>query len=123
LRPDYLEALVNRGHAFQETGRYRKAVDDYSWAIAAKPDFAAGYHDRAAAFYQLKDYERAWADIRTCRQLGLTPNRELIRRLEADSGRRVECNSHRLRLLTRAAVQILIRAAVYSDGQEFHPNC
>jgi protein O-mannosyl-transferase len=88
LRPNYTEALANRGHAFQEIGRCREAVDDYSRAIAAKPDFAAGYHDRAAAYYQLKDYDRAWADLRTCRQLGLEPNPELIRRLETDSGRR-----------------------------------
>jgi Tfp pilus assembly protein PilF len=88
LRPHYTEALANRGHAYQETGKYREAVDDYSKAISAKPDFAAAYHDRAAAYYLLKDYEQAWADIRMCRQLGLNPNPELVRRLEADSGRR-----------------------------------
>ncbi len=88
LRSDYTEALANRGHAYQETGKYREAVADYSKAIATRPGFAAAYHDRAAAFYLLKDYERAWADIRMCRQLGLDPNPELVRRLEADSGRR-----------------------------------
>jgi protein O-mannosyl-transferase len=88
LRPQYTEALANRGHAYQATGKYREAVADYSKAIATKPGFAAAYHDRAAAFYLLKDYEQAWADIRMCRQLGLNPNPELVRRLEADSGRR-----------------------------------
>jgi tetratricopeptide (TPR) repeat protein len=88
LRPQYTEALANRGHAYQATGKYREAVADYSKAIANRPDFAAAYHDRAAALYLLKDYEQAWADIRMCRQLGLAPNPELLRRLEVDSGRR-----------------------------------
>jgi len=88
LRGDYTEALANRGHAYLETGRLREAVGDYSKAIAAKPDFASAYHDRAVVFYQFKDYDRAWADLRACRKLGVTPNPELIRRLEADSGKR-----------------------------------
>jgi tetratricopeptide (TPR) repeat protein len=88
LRPDYTEALANRGRARQEVGKYSEAAEDYSRAIATRPDFALAYHDRAVIFYHLKDYERAWSDLRTCRQLGLTPNPELVRRLEADSGSR-----------------------------------
>jgi tetratricopeptide (TPR) repeat protein len=88
LRPGYAEALANRAHAYQAKGSYREALRDYDAAIAANPGLAAAYHDRAAAFYQAKDYARAWADIRVCRKLGLTPNPELIRRLEAESGKR-----------------------------------
>ncbi len=88
LRADYAEALGNRGHAFLEAGKFREAVDDYSKAIASKPNFAGAYHDRAVAYFGLQDYERAWADIRSCRQLGATPSPVLLRRLETDSGRR-----------------------------------
>jgi tetratricopeptide (TPR) repeat protein len=95
LRPDYTEALANRGRACQEVGKYSEAVEDYSRAIATRPDFASAYHDRAVVFYHLKDYERAWSDIRTCRQLGLSPNPELVRRLEADSGRRLNEGTNR----------------------------
>lgn len=88
LRGNYAEALSNRGHAFLEAGKFREAVEDYSKAIASKPDFAGAYHDRAVAYFGLKDYARAWADISACRKLGATPSPELLRRLEADSGRR-----------------------------------
>lgn len=85
LRSDYADALANRGRAFMATGRPREAIADYSAAISLKPDFAAAYHDRGVAFFQLQDYGQAWADIRACRRLGLTPNPELLRRLEAVS--------------------------------------
>ena len=88
LRSDYVEALGNRGHAFLEAGKFHEAVDDYSKAIASKPNYAGAYHDRAVAYFALKDYARAWADINACRKLGATPSSELLRRLEADSGRR-----------------------------------
>jgi protein O-mannosyl-transferase len=88
LRPAYAEALANRGHAYQAGGRYREAILDYDAAIAAKPGFAAAYHDRAVAFLQAKNYERAWQDVKACRLLGLTPNPDLVRRLEAESGKR-----------------------------------
>ena len=87
LRPGYAEALANRGHAYQEGGRYREAIRDYDAAIAAQPGFAAAYNDRAVALLQAKDYERAWQDIRICRRLGLSPNPNLIRQLEAESGK------------------------------------
>ena len=88
LRPGYAEALANRAHAYQAKGSYRDAIQDYDGAIAAKPGFATAYHDRAAAFFQAREYARAWEDIRVCRRLGLTPNPELVRGLEAESGRR-----------------------------------
>ena len=88
LRPGYAEALANRAHAYQAKGSYREAIRDYDAAIAVNPGLAAAYHDRAAAFYQARDYARAWEDIRVCRKLGLTPNPELVHRLETDSGMR-----------------------------------
>jgi protein O-mannosyl-transferase len=88
LRAGYAEALANRAHAYQARGSHREAIQDYNAAIAAKPGLAAAYHDRAAAFFQARNYERAWEDIRVCRKLGLTPNPELVRRLEAESGKR-----------------------------------
>jgi Tfp pilus assembly protein PilF len=84
----YTDAFANRGRVYLATENYRAAAEDYSKAIATKPDFAAAYHDRAVVFFQLKEYEQAWADVRACRRLGLQPNRELIQRLEAESGKR-----------------------------------
>jgi len=88
LRPEYAEALLNRARAYLGLSRFREAVADYSAAIALRPHLAAAYHDRAVAHYRLQDYARAWADVRTCRELGLTPNAELVRALEAASGQR-----------------------------------
>ena len=84
----YTDAFANRGRVYLATGKLREAVEDYSKAIATKPDFAAAYHDRAVVFLQLKEYDKAWADVRACRRLGLQPNPELVQRLEAESGKR-----------------------------------
>lgn len=84
----YTDAFANRGRVYLATGKLREAAEDYSKAIAAKPDFAAAYHDRAVVLLQLKEYEKAWADVRACRRLGLQPNPELVQRLEAESGHR-----------------------------------
>ncbi len=87
LRPADTDVLINRAHALLELGRNREAIEDYSKAIASRLDFASAYHDRAVAYLQIKDYDHAWEDIRCCRRLGLTPNLELIRRLENGSGK------------------------------------
>ena len=86
-QPGYVEALVNRAHVYQELGRFPEAIRDYNTALACRPASASLYHDRAVAYLQVKDYERAWQDLRRCRELGLLPNPELVRRLEAESGR------------------------------------
>ena len=88
MRADYSEALANRGHVYLELGNFAEAITDYSRAVALQPDFAAAFHDRAVARYQMKDYRGAWEDVRQCRRLGATPSPELLRRLEADSGQR-----------------------------------
>ena len=88
LDPGYTDAFANRGRVYLATGILREAAEDYSKAITTKPDFAAAYHDRAVVFLQLKEYDKAWADVLACRRLGLQPNPELIQRLETELGKR-----------------------------------
>ena len=42
--------------------RYSAALASFDQAIAAKPDFAAAYTNRAATRYELKEYPQALAD-------------------------------------------------------------
>ena len=68
-RPDFAEAYCNRGNARVATDRLA-AVKDYTEAIRLKPDYAAPYRDRAAAWYYMKEYDKAAADVETLQKLG-----------------------------------------------------
>lgn len=81
LKPDFAEAYNNRGLLHSKAGAYDQAVDDFSRAIAFDPNLGAAYSNRAYGYYQMKNYEKAWADIRACDRLGAEtwPNlRELL---------------------------------------------
>ena len=45
--PDLVEALLNRGTAFQETGQMAAAMDDFNQVIQLKPNLFNGYFNRA----------------------------------------------------------------------------
>ena len=49
---------------------------------------AEAYHNRAIAYYYLKEYDKAWADVRMCRQLGGTPNADFLANLMKVTGRK-----------------------------------
>ena len=48
---------------------------------------AEAYLKRADAYRALKDYDKAWANVRKGRQLGVEPDDELLGQLIAESGR------------------------------------
>jgi tetratricopeptide (TPR) repeat protein len=88
LNPDYAEAYYNRGNArANANGRceairdYDEAIRDYDKAIALKPDFTAAYNNRAVALYEMKAYDKAWADVKMSVALGGQPNPEFIKAL------------------------------------------
>ena len=55
-------------------------------AIEIKPDLAQAYNNRAASYYYLKQYDRAWANVALCRKVGGSPNAELVRLLTEAAG-------------------------------------
>ncbi|MDP7163456.1 MAG: tetratricopeptide repeat protein [Phycisphaerae bacterium] len=63
-------ARNNRGLAYSNRGDHAAAIRDYSKAIDLNPVFALAYSNRAAAYYTIRRYEQAWADVEACRKLG-----------------------------------------------------
>jgi tetratricopeptide (TPR) repeat protein len=53
---------ICRGIAYADLGNYRQAIDDYSWAIELKPDYAEVYNYRGKAYYGLRNYRQAIED-------------------------------------------------------------
>lgn len=81
LKGDYAEAYYNRGLARGEAGEFELAVRDFTAAIALEPGDAEFYNHRARMHYLLKAYDRAAADLNTCRRLGGTPDTQLTEML------------------------------------------
>lgn len=71
-------------------GRQEEAIALYSEAIAADPDYAEAYHNRALSYAEMYDFARAEADLDKVKQLGLdSTNLEaaiaMAKQLKADS--------------------------------------
>ncbi len=59
---DVAVAYFNRGLAYIGIGRYDMAIDDYTTAIKAKPDYENAYFNRGNAYYALERYSQAIED-------------------------------------------------------------
>jgi tetratricopeptide (TPR) repeat protein len=62
LRPNYPEALNNRGIALQALGRHEDALLSYDSALALRPDFVAALVNRGIAQYEMMRFDKALAD-------------------------------------------------------------
>ena len=85
--PDFAEAYNNRGNAYCDKGDFVQAVSDYNRAIEIKPNFKDAYFNRAVAYYQIKQYDKAWADVHKVERLGYAVNPKLIQWLKNATGR------------------------------------
>ena len=72
--PGYATARFNRANIRAGEGRLEEAIQDYSRAIALKPSYADAYNNRAVAYYDLKEFSKAWADVKMSEKLGGRPN-------------------------------------------------
>ena len=61
----------NRGISYGAKDDYRKAIEDYSYAIALKSDYAEAYCNRGEAWLHLKEWKKAKADLITARDKGV----------------------------------------------------
>ena len=61
IRPDYAEALSNRGNALQDLKRPEEALASYDKALAIRPDYAEALSNRGLALQDLKRPEEALA--------------------------------------------------------------
>jgi Flp pilus assembly protein TadD len=56
LNPQYAEANIGRGLAYEDLGNFQQAINDFSKAIELKPRSAEAYYRRGAAYYRLVVY-------------------------------------------------------------------
>ena len=61
LKPDYAEALNNRGNALMTSSAPQEALASYDRALALKPDYAEAFNNRGNALKELKRPEEALA--------------------------------------------------------------
>ena len=80
------DAYNNLGNSLHGQGKTDAAIEQYQQAIRCKPDFAPAYYNRSIAYLKLRRYDKAWDDIRVCRQLGMTPNSAHLDALISASG-------------------------------------
>lgn len=67
--PEYVDALIERGIAYEQVASYDLAVADQSRALSLKPDNYIAYYNRANALFKLKEYERAADDYHKVAEL------------------------------------------------------
>jgi lipoprotein NlpI len=78
----YLEdAYANRGNVLARKGQPDRALADYNRSLRLNPNRPASYNNRAAAYFQMKRYAEAMADLEACRQLGGHPHPGLAQAL------------------------------------------
>ncbi len=69
-QPGNAQAYVLRGNAYGKRGDSEQAIRDFSKAIELSPRNAETYQDRAMAYYDLRAYDKAWADVQACQKFG-----------------------------------------------------
>ncbi len=81
LNPNYANAFNTLGNICNRTGDPDGALENYGKAIALAPGDPLTYNNRAAVYFSLKQFDRAWEDVARCARLGGTPHAELVKAL------------------------------------------
>jgi tetratricopeptide (TPR) repeat protein len=81
------EAYNNRGHAYADQGNLSQAIFDYTKAIKINTFYVKAYNNREIAYYKLKEYDKAWADVRKVEEIGGSINPRFIENLKQASGK------------------------------------
>jgi len=93
IAPDYAEAYFSRAIIYEVKGRDDKAIADYSKCIEIQPgDYNAyrklrAYPNRAAAYYRMGWYDKAWKDVYKAESLDQPVRLKFIQDLRKASGR------------------------------------
>jgi Flp pilus assembly protein TadD len=89
IEQDPTSAMVHNalGNALTLMDQTKEALAEYKRAVAIEPDNPATHENIARILWSVKDYDAAWATVRSCRLVGgkLDPN--FIAVLKRDSGR------------------------------------
>ncbi len=61
--PNVIEALNNRGNAYNYRGRYDLAIEDFNRGLEIQPGHKSFYNNRAQSYFQLDSFELALKDL------------------------------------------------------------
>jgi tetratricopeptide (TPR) repeat protein len=61
--PNVIEALNNRGNAYNNVGRYRMAIEDFNRGMELSPNYKSLYNNRAQSYFQQDSFELALNDL------------------------------------------------------------
>ena len=76
-----------RGGAYAKLGQYQRAIADFDKELVSDPNSSSTYAERAAAYFEIKKYDNAWADIHKAQELYVKVDPEFIEKLKKASGR------------------------------------
>ena len=62
------------------------ALSDYNLVVKLNPSFAEAYFNRAVIYFQLKRYDKSWADVYKAEELGVDINPRFLNALTQMSG-------------------------------------
>jgi tetratricopeptide (TPR) repeat protein len=90
LNPDITVAAttyLSRGLAYGQKGQFERALADFNQVLRLNPRHGEAYSSRAITHYWLRNYDRAWADVKQAESLGVKSTPEFLRDLRRASGR------------------------------------
>jgi tetratricopeptide (TPR) repeat protein len=70
-----------------QKGDHDKALADFNKAIELNPNYALAYNNRGIAYFNKRDYEKAWDDVRKAQKLGCKVHPKFLKALRQASGR------------------------------------
>jgi tetratricopeptide (TPR) repeat protein len=74
LRPDFAEALSNRGAALQKLERFEEGLASVDRALALRPDYAEAHYNRGLTLHELARFEEAVESCDRALALALRPD-------------------------------------------------
>jgi tetratricopeptide (TPR) repeat protein len=63
LNPQYVEAYVNRGNAYEAMGVHKDAIRDYNRAIELDPNYSGAYMNKGVVYARMGQYDQAISNI------------------------------------------------------------
>lgn len=82
MKPDYPDALNNRGIVFLDLGLLDAARRDLNSAVAISPGYAEAYYNRAMVLAAQKDYRGTLTDLLKAKSLGLRVPDQMLEKAE-----------------------------------------
>jgi len=90
LAPDNMAARGSLGNALLKQGKPDDAIAQYLEMVRINPGESGAHHNLAIAFFDKRDYARAWQEVHLCEEYGGSPNPDFLDALSAkmpDPGR------------------------------------